>query len=94
MRRREKFVITATLLSSGLLGIQYVALDFKYWAVAALLVVSYFVSAWALFDDLQAHEWLTVVPFPALYAAAVGLFYFLLPENAISQIVILVLFEW
>lgn len=92
MRRREKFVITATLLSLGLLGIQYVALDFKYLAVAALLVVSYFVSAWALFDDLQAHEWLTVVPFLALYAAAVGLFYFLLPENALSQIVILVLF--
>lgn len=92
MRRREKFVITAALLSLGLLGIQSVGLDWKYWVVAVLTVVSYLVSAWALCDDLQAHEWLTVVPLPALYAAAVGLFYFLLPENVLSQVLILILF--
>jgi hypothetical protein len=92
MRRREKFVITSALLAFGLLGIQYIALDFKYWAVFGLFIASYFISVWSLFDDLQPHEWLTVVPFPALYAAAVALFYFLLPANLLSKVMILILF--
>lgn len=92
MRRREKFVITSIVLSIGLLAVQYVSLDWRYWAVAGLVFVSYLLSAWALADDLQKHEWLTVVPFPALYAGAVGLFYFLLPENVLSRFFILGLF--
>lgn len=92
MRRREKFVIASALLSLGLLVVQYIPLDFRYIAVAVFTLLSYLVSAWALSDDLQRLEWLTIVPFPSLYAAAVGLFYFLLPGNLLSKIFILVLF--
>jgi hypothetical protein len=92
MRRREKFVITSILLSFGLLGIQYVSLEARYWAVGLFLIVSYFMSAWALADDLEIHEWLTVVPFPALYAVSVSLFYFLLPEGITSQFILLAVF--
>jgi len=92
MRRREKFVITSVLLSLGLLGVQYVSLEFRYWAIGLFFVVSYFVSAWALADDLQAHEWLTVVPFPALYASSVAWFYFLLPAGITSKFVLLAVF--
>jgi hypothetical protein len=92
MRRREKFVIAAIVLSLGLLGVQYVPLDWRYWAVLGFALASYLVSAWALADDLQRHEWLTVVPFPTLYAASVGLFYFLLPESLLSKFFILGLF--
>ncbi len=93
MRRREKFVIASILLSLGLLGVQYISLDYRYAAVAIMMVVSYFVSAWALADDLQRHEWLTIVPFPALYTGAVGLFYFLLPANVMSKFAVLALFS-
>ncbi|NCS97768.1 MAG: hypothetical protein GW762_04230 [Candidatus Pacebacteria bacterium] len=92
MRRREKFVIAAILLSFGLLGVQVTALDFRYWAVLAFFVVTYLVSSWALHDDLQPHERLTIVPFPALYAVSVSLFYFLLPPNVLSRILLLVFF--
>lgn len=92
MRRREKFVITSVLLSLGLLGVQYVSLELRYWAVGLLFILSFLMSAWALVDDLQPHEWLTVVPFPALYGAAVGLFYFLLPESFVSKFIILGIF--
>lgn len=92
MRRREKFVFSAIFLSLGLLAVQYVSLEYRYAAVALLSLVSYFVSAWALSDDLQAHEWLTIVPLPGLYSMSVGLFYFLLPESFISRAVILGLF--
>lgn len=92
MRRREKFVITSLLLSLGLLVVQYVPVEYRYYAVGILTVLSYFFSAWALKDDLQKLEWLTIVPFPAMYTLAVGLFYFLLPESIVSKIFVLVLF--
>lgn len=92
MRRREKFVIASILLSLGLLAVQYVPIDFRYLAVGLLSLVSYLVSAWALSDDLQRYELISIVPFPALYAASVGLFYFLLPTNIISRVVVLLIF--
>lgn len=92
MRRREKFIIVAILLSLGLLAIQYIPLDWRYLGVLALFIFSYFGSVWALFDDLQSHEWLTIAPFPALYASSVALFYFLLPEVFLSRLFIVAVF--
>ena len=92
MRRREKFIVASVLLSLALLVTQYIALDWRYLSIGILGVFSYFVSAWALSDDLQAYEWLTIVPFPALYAVAVALFYFLLPDVLWSRLVILGIF--
>ncbi len=92
MRRREKFIITSLLLSLGLFAIQYVALEFRYLLIGALILLSYFLSAWALSDDLQAHEWLTIVPLPTMYAGSVALFYFLLPGDFLSKVFILSLF--
>lgn len=92
MRKREKFLISSFLLSFGLLGTQYVPLDFRMLATAMLFFVTYAVSAWALYEELHGIEWLTIVPFPALYATSVSIFYFLLPENLLSKVIVLVLF--
>ncbi|MEN8253674.1 MAG: hypothetical protein ABFQ62_04855 [Patescibacteria group bacterium] len=92
MRRREKFVLSSIFLSLGLLAVQYVPLEYRYAVIAALGLSSYLVSAWALSDDLQKHEWLTIIPLPSLYSMSVALFYFLLPENILSRFVILLLF--
>lgn len=92
MRRREKFVLVSVLLSIGLLVVQYVPLDWRYLAIGIFAIFSYFISAWTLSDDLQPHEWLTIVPFPAIYAASVALFYFLLPESWVSRIFVLFLY--
>lgn len=85
MRRREKFVLASILLSLGLLSVQYVPLDFRYPLLLVFSVFTYLVSAWALSDDLQKIEWLTILPLPTLYAGAVGAFYFLLPEGWTSR---------
>lgn len=92
MRRREKFIIVSILLSLGLLATQYVPVDWRYGAIVLFAVISYFMSAWALSEDLQIYEWLTILPLPVLYATAVALFYFLLPELLISRLVILAIF--
>lgn len=92
MRRREKFLLSSLLLAFGLLSTQYVPLEFRILAIALFFFVTYGVSAWALFEDLNGVEWLTVVPLPGMYAVSVALFYFLLPENVITRIIILALF--
>lgn len=94
MNKRQKFVLVSLMLSLGLLSTQLIAVEssLRYLAIFGLFVVSYFVSAWALFDDLKGVEWLVVVPFPGLYAASVSLFYFLLPEAFLSRLIIFLLF--
>lgn len=92
MRRREKFVLTSIFLSICLLVVQYLSIEWRYLGVAGFAVITYLSSVFVLKDDLQKHEWLTIVPFPAFYAGAVGLFYFLLPSNFLSRLAILGMF--
>lgn len=90
--KRQKFIFASLLLSVCLLGIQWVQLDYRYVAVFGFFLITYLVSAWALFDDLKGVEWITILSLPSAYAVGVSLFYFLLPENFLSRIVILSLF--
>lgn len=92
MRRREKFVLSTIFLSVAMFAVQYISLEWRYLSILGLVILVYLVSSWALSDDLQFHERLTIVPLPALYAGAVGLFYFLLPGSFLSQLIILFLF--
>lgn len=92
MRRREKFVLTSIFLSLCLLVVQYLTVEWRYLGVAGFALITYLSSVFVLKDDLQKHEWLTIVPFPAFYAGAVGLFYFLLPSNFLSRLAILGMF--
>lgn len=92
MRRRERFVVASIILSLGLFFVQLVDVEYRVWAVVALGFVSYLLSAWALFEDLQPFEWFTVLPFPVFYAISVGFFYFLLPTNFVSQMLVLTIF--
>lgn len=92
MTKRQKFLLSAALLSAGLLAIQYVPLEYRYVAIFGFFLITYLVSAWALFDDLKGIEWLTILSLPSLYAVAIGLFYFLLPNGWLSRTIIVSLF--
>lgn len=90
--KRGKFILIALLLSLGLLGTQFVGLEWRYQAVGLLAIIAYLLSAWALIEDLKGVEWLTLLILPTFYAASVALFYFLLPEHLLTRMIILVLF--
>ncbi len=92
LRRREKFVLASIILSLGLMLVQRTPLDWRLLAIAIFSLTTYFTSALALSDDLNRYEWLTILPLPAIYAGAVGWFYFLLPRHFFSQVFILVMF--
>lgn len=92
MRRRERIILISILLSTCLYVTQLVPAEWRFWAIGALGVITYLASAFALKDDLQIHEWLTILPFPTMYSVALGVFYFLLPENFLTKILVLVVF--
>ena len=95
MNKRQKFVFSSVLMSLGLLSTQFVTIEFpwRYIAILVLFVVSFLVSAWALFDDLKGVEWMMIVPYPGLFAVSVAFFYFLLPTGFVSRLIILSLFS-
>jgi hypothetical protein len=76
----------------GLVGLGYVPLEFRYVAIFAFFLVTYLVSAWALIEDLKGIEWFTILTLPSAYAAATGLFFFLLPEEWYTQVIIYSMF--
>ena len=92
MRRREKFIISSLLLSGLLLSIQAFPLEWHIPASFVFMLITYFVSAWALSDNLNKHEWLTILPMPALFAGSVALFYTLLPVTPLSRLFIFIVY--
>lgn len=92
MTKRRKFLSVSFLLAVGLMGTQFMQIEYRYHALVILGFVAYGLSAWALFDDLKGVEWVTILALPTLYPVSVGLFYFLLPESILSRVFVLSLF--
>jgi hypothetical protein len=92
MRKRQKFVLTAVLLSLGLWWSQTTSLDIRFWAILGLMMVTWVLSVWSLYEGLSGVEWL-IVPMPtSLFSLAVGMFYILLPSHWLAKTIIYVLF--
>lgn len=93
MRKRQKFVLTAVVLSVALGVVQLVpGLELRYGLIAVLFGLTWLLSAWSLREGLNGLEWLTVLIPMSLFTAAVGFFYILLPEHWLAKLAVLVLF--
>ncbi len=79
--KRKKFIITAIVLTLGLLAIHLGGIWWHYQAIALLAVLTYALSAWSLKEGLSGIEWLTVLSLPVLFTLSVVLFYFLTPSS-------------
>lgn len=84
--KRQKFVSVTLLLTAGLLFTQLLNNDWRFLIVGILSVFAYFLSAWALKEDLSGIEWFTLLVLPLLYTLAVGLAYFLLPVRWVTRL--------
>ncbi|HUV43058.1 MAG TPA: hypothetical protein VMY36_04130 [Patescibacteria group bacterium] len=84
--KRQRFIISAFLLSIGLLAIQFANISWRYQAIFGLTVLTYILSAWSLREGLNGIEWLTVLILPTLFTGGVGLFYFLLPSSWLTRL--------
>ncbi len=92
MRRREKFIISSLALSFALIGVLLIPTAWRVWSLLLFGGVTYGLAAWALSEDLQKNEYLTILPLPTLYALAIASFYFVLPASMPKRVLFIVLF--
>ncbi len=86
MTKRQKFVITAILLSLGFLGINFLDNSYRFWAIGALSIVTVLCFIWSLWEGLGLNATLLTLVLPALFTLGVGIFWFLLPSVVIARI--------
>ncbi len=92
MTKRRRFVIVSLSLSFSLFVIQRLSVEMRGVAIAILGVMSYLLSLWALKKELVGIAWIVDLILPTLYPMSVALFYFLLPQQFLTRVVMLVVF--
>jgi hypothetical protein len=92
MRKRQKMVLAAVVLSAGFLAVSSSSLDLRYWLILGLSLATWLLTGWSLREGLSGWEWLTALLPSVLFTAAVALFYILLPESWLSRLAILLMF--
>lgn len=92
MNKRLRFIITSTVLSSGLILIQFVESSFKYYTISGLLALTAVLFFWSLHEGLGRNMTLTTLILPALFTLGVSLFWFLLPVNIYTRIPIVLFY--
>lgn len=90
--KREKFIVSALVLSLGLWAIQLSGPTWRYQAIGLLSVLTYFLAAWSLSEGLAGIEWLTVLTLPALFTASVGLFFFLVLAHWWARLPVVIIY--
>ena len=89
--KRRKIVLVAMLLAWGILVMQFISWEHRYISIVVLAVISYFLSAWSLKEDLDGIEWIANLILPSLFLASLTLFYFLFPSNILIRLIIFIL---
>jgi hypothetical protein len=86
MRKRQKFVLSAFVLSLGFVLIQSFNIEWRFQAIAVMTFLTMVFSIWSLKEGLSGIEWAMILLLPPFYTAGVGMFYFLLPSSWVTRL--------
>lgn len=92
MTKRRKFLLVSILLSFGLLIVQRLPVESRYSAIGFFALSAGLLTTWSLLKDLHGTAWLVNLILPTLYPVSVALFYFLLPQAAVTRAIVVLLF--
>ncbi len=92
MTKRQKFVLSSTILALGFFPIQFVEFSFRYPFIAILTILSIGLSLWSLWGGVARDATALNLVLPAFFTAGIGLFYFLLPGTLVTTILVLILY--
>ncbi len=92
MTKRRRLVLESAVLVLGFFATQFIDISLRYWAIGILGLITYFLTAFVLKEDLTKVGWITALVPPAAYVVLTNLFYFLLPQNLAIKILIFILF--
>lgn len=86
LNKRHKFVITAVILTVGLLSTQLVDFNLRFKFIAGLSITAGILSLWSLWEGLNFVKALLLMILPVFFTAAVASFYFLLPVRWLTRL--------
>jgi len=92
MSKRRRFVITSLLLSLGFIAIQFLTDQIRFWAIAALGILTIILFMWSLWEGLDKNMTLLTLVLPTIFTIGVGIFWFLLPTNIYTRIPIVIFY--
>jgi len=84
--KRQKIVISATLLTIGLLSTQLVDFNLRFKFIAGLSILAYFLSLWSLWEGLNLTKAIVLLILPTFFTLACASFYFLLPVRWLTRL--------
>lgn len=90
--KRQRFALQTIILTFGLLVTQLIWEDYRFIVVVILSIMSYFLTAWSLSEDIKGIEWILLYILPVSLTLSFSLFYFLLPGRWISRLFIIFVF--
>lgn len=84
--KRQKIVITAILLTIGLLSTQLVDFSLRFKFMTGLGIGAYLLSIWALWEGLTKIKAIILLILPVFFTVSVASFYFLLPVRWLTRL--------
>ena len=92
MSKRQRFIITSLVLSLGFVAIQFLTDQNRFWAIAALGILTIILFMWSLWEGLDKDMTLLTLVLPTIFTVGVGIFWFLLPTNIYTRIPIVIFY--
>lgn len=86
LNKRQKIVISTTILTIGLLSTQLVDFNLRFKFIGGLFVLSYVLSIWALWEGLNSTKRIVLMILPTFFTVALASFYFLLPVRWLTRL--------
>lgn len=80
-------------MSFSLFFVQFIDIDYRFYAIASLTLLTALLTLWSLREALGGIRWGTTIILPSFFTASIALFYFLLPPSAwLSRLPIVLFF--
>lgn len=90
--KRQRFALQTIILTAGLFITQFIWEDYRFLLVGILAILSYFLTAWSLSEDIVGAEWLLLFILPVFFTISMFLFYFLLPGRWFARLLVATFF--
>lgn len=84
--KRQKIILTAILLTIGLISTQLVDFNLRFKFIAGLMVSAYFLSLWSLWEGMDKTKAFVLMILPTFFTVAVASVYFLLPIRWLTRL--------
>lgn len=92
MSKRQRYFITASLLSIGFAGIGFYNLGNRFTSIVVLTLATVVLFFWCLKEGMGKNATLLTLILPAMYTLGVGIFWFLIPSTLVARLPIILIY--